>query len=69
MRARKVLLKPEWLKRPVFRSSVHTVNLWVKLKTESKLLFRPRLYNRLSLGAASDAVRDQILRYDPLIGA
>jgi len=34
MKAMKVHWKLEWLKRPVFRKSVWTINDWVKSKTE-----------------------------------
>ncbi|CAD6448042.1 a7f6baa6-02c0-4026-babe-950b6c0b476a [Sclerotinia trifoliorum] len=34
MKAMKVHWKPEWLKRPIFRRSVCSVNGWVKSKTE-----------------------------------
>jgi hypothetical protein len=34
MKAMKVHWKPEWLKRPVFRRSVRTMNGWVKSETE-----------------------------------
>jgi len=34
MKAMKVHWKPEWLKQPIFRRSVHTVNGWLKSKIE-----------------------------------
>ncbi|KAE8440383.1 hypothetical protein EG329_008182 [Mollisiaceae sp. DMI_Dod_QoI] len=91
VKAMKVHWKPEWLKRPVFRRSVWTVNGWVKSKFEpmpystytfyiSRLGRDSGLEDRLTSycfrrgtanavnGAASDAVRDQVLRHDPNTG-
>ncbi|PQE19423.1 hypothetical protein CJF30_00009884 [Rutstroemia sp. NJR-2017a BBW] len=77
MSAIKVNWKEEWLKRPVFRRSVRTVSGWVKSKTEpmtyptyaflTSHCFRRGTANAVN-GAASDSVRDQVLRHDPSTG-